>query len=36
MDIIDVTSALGDEYYDQRRYVDISGLPDNFPECGVE
>ena len=35
-DVIDVTSALGDECYGQCRYADMSGLPDDFPECGVE
>ena len=33
MDVIDIASTLGD---DQCRYADMSGLPDDFPESGVE
>ena len=36
MDAIDVISTIGDEYCGQCRYADMSGLPHDFPECGVE
>ena len=36
MDAIDVISTIGDEYCGQCRYADMGGLPDDFPECGVE
>ena len=32
MDLIDIASTLGDEYYDQCHYADMSGLPDDFPD----